>query len=285
MIHSFLQADFENPPVELSFELRYSELLAEIQRAAQVCLDVPRSDAAFATAALRLYIMTQAMPSVLLNYKICIEFGLPLHPTEYIDFARAEKNPEAYRPSTREAALELFIESIDLAQSVYRLDSACAVRLGGLRRRIPEFLNDFVYTNTPDKYTWRASEPASVEKLAAEVRASGFAADLVIGAAHGSIRPAILLANLLHTQLYLLRYSLFKRSDSEPIISAGDRDYLARFRDKRVMIFDEDVAKGQTLRAFAERLAPEFGESRTAAVLCHYLAPYTPSFVGQTLYD
>jgi len=285
MLVDHLRADYEEPPAELAFELRYADLLTELQRATQACLDTTPADARFREEAMRIYIMTQAVPSVLLNYKICIDFGLPLHPTEYIDFARVAKRPEAYRPSTRQAAQELFLESIDIAQSVYRLDPFCPIRLSGLRRRLPEFLNDFVYTNIPDKYTWRASDPERVHKLAASVREGGFAPDLVLGAAHGSIRPAILLANLLGAQLYFLRYSMFKRSDHEPIVSRSDELHLGRFGARRALIFDEDVAKGRTLRSFAERLASLFGEVRTGAVLRHYLAPYTPDFVGETFYD
>ncbi len=285
MITDYLQADFESPPAELAFELRYSDLLGEIQRSAQACLDGSPSSPAFRAHATRLYVMTQAMPSVLLNYKICIDFGLPLHPTQYIDFAREQKNPEAYRPVTREAAYELFVVSLDIAQSIYRLDPICPIRLSILRKQIPEFLNDFVYTNTPDKYTWRASDPASVRKLADAIRAGGAVPDLVIGAAHGSIRAAILLAALLGCQLFFVRFSLFKRADNEPILSANDQAHLARFRDKRVVLFDEDVAKGQTLKAFADRLTPLFRETHTASVLRHYLAPFTPTFVGETHYD
>lgn len=285
MITDHIVADFAETPPDLSFELRYSDLLGEIQRSAQACLDSEEGDATWQAHALRLYIMTQAMPSVLLNYKIRIDFGLPLHPTQYIDFARAEKNPDAYRPERREAAYELFVESIDIAQSVYRLDPICPLRLSGLKRRIPEFLYDFLYTNTADKYTWRASDPDSVVTLAGAVRESGFVPAVVIGAAHGSIRPAILLSTLLGCEAFFVRFSMFKRSDGEPILSPADEAHLARFARKSVLLFDEDVAKGKTLRAFAQRVGSMFGDVRTAAVLRHYLAPYTPDFVGQTHYD
>ncbi len=284
MIVDQLDVAFDAPPPDLSFEMRYSDLLAEVQRSAQACLDLSPGKS-FQENALRLYVMTQAIPSVLLNYKICIDFGLPLHPTQYIDFAAAQRNPEAYRPATREAAYELFVESIDIAQSLYRLDPLCALRLSGLRRRIPEFLNDFLYTNTPDRYTWRASEPACVRALADRILQAGPPPELIIGAAHGSIRPAILLASLLGAQLFFVRLSLFKRADAEPILSINDEAHLARFRGRRVLLFDEDVAKGQTLRLFRQRLAPMFVGAQTAAVLRYYLAPFTPDFVGETFYD
>jgi hypoxanthine phosphoribosyltransferase len=117
------------------------------------------------------------------------------------------------------------------------------------------------------------------------VRAAGFAPDLVIGAAHGSIRPAILLSALLGSELFFVRYSMFKRSDGEPILTPADVQHLSRFRKKHVVLFDEDVAKGQTLRSFSERLGGLFAETRTAAVLRHYLAPYKPDFLGDVFYD
>lgn len=285
MITDRLVADYAETPAELAFELRYSDLLGEVQRSAQACLEAEKGDLTWQEHALRLYIMTQAMPSVLLNYKICIDFGLPLHPTQYIDFARAEKKPDAYRPERREAAYELFVESIDIAQSVYRLDPICPQRVSGLKRRIPEFLFDFLYTNTPDKYTWRASDPESVALLAERIRAAGIAPAVVIGAAHGSIRPALLLSTLLGCEAFFVRFSMFKRSDGEPILSPADEAHLGRFAKKTVLLFDEDVAKGKTLRGFAERMGGMFREVHTAAVLRHYLAPYTPDFVGETHYD
>ncbi|MBI5548480.1 MAG: hypothetical protein HY901_31750 [Deltaproteobacteria bacterium] len=285
MIETYVSADFEEPPAELAFELRFADLLREVERAAQLCLGLAPGSSGLREAATRLYIVTQAIPSVLLNYKICIEFGLPLHPTQYIDFVRHEKNPEAYLPSTREAAQELYLEAIDIARAVYRLDPRCAVRLSGLRGRIPEFLTGFLYSNTPDRYTWRASEPARVQKLAQEIRASGWTPDVIVGAAHGSIRPALLLAEQLGSQLYFLRFSMFKRDDEQPILSSADERWLARFQERRLLLFDEDVAKGRTLKAFELRLSGFARECRTASVLRHYLAPYQPSYVGEVFYD
>jgi len=174
---------------------------------------------------------------------------------------------------------------VDVAREVYRLGPICAVRLAGLRARIPEFLTGFLYTNTPDKYTWRASDPVWVKKVAAKVQASGFQPDLILGAAHGSIRPALLLANLLGSQLYFSRFSMFKRDDERPIESVADLAWLARFKKKKVLIFDEDVAKGRTLKAFAQTFQGRFAELKTAAVLRHYLAPFKPDYVGREFYD
>lgn len=285
MIEDFVRADFWEPPPEMAFEIRFADLLEDVERTAQICLDDAPGSPEFVAAATRLYLRVQAVPSVLLNYKICIDFGLPLHPTQYIDFVRYEKNPEAYLPSTKRAAQELLLEAIDVARSVYALRPICAVRMSGLRARIPEFLSGFLYTNTPDKYTWKASEPLAVKAVARKIQEEGWAPDLIVGAAHGSIRPALLLANLLGCELYFLRFSMFKRDDGQPIHSAADESYLSRFRDRKVLLFDEDVAKGRTLRAFSEYFAGRARELKTAAVLRHYLAPFQPDFVGEVFYD
>ncbi|MGC4114945.1 MAG: phosphoribosyltransferase family protein [Myxococcales bacterium] len=285
MITDLVRADFWAPPDDLTFESRFGDLLKDAELTAQFCLDPRAPRAELVHAATQLYIRLQAIPSVLLNYKICIDFGLPLHPTQYIDFVKFEKNPDAYMPSTRKVAQELFVESIDIARSVYRLKPIAPMRLAGLRARIPEFLTGFLYTNTADKYTWRASEPLAIRALAEKVKKSGFVPDLIVGAAHGSIRPALMLAELLDCELYFLRFSMFKRDDEQPIRSASDEVYLERFRDKKVMVFDEDVAKGRTLKAFATCFQGQAAELRSASVLRHYLAPFDPDFVGEVFYD
>ena len=285
MITDLVCGDFAEPPDELAFEMRFADLLQDVELTAQLCLDPRAPIAEVRQAATHLYLRLQAIPSVLLNYKICVDSGLPLHPTQYIDYVRYEKSPEAYLPSTRKAAQELFVESIDIARSVYRLRPICAMRLAGLRARVPELLSGFLYTNTPDKYTWRASEPLVIKALAEKIKQTGFAPDLIVGAAHGSIRPALLLAELLDAELYFLRFSMFKRDDEQPIRSASDEVFLERFRDKKVLLFDEDVAKGRTLKAFADCFQGQAAQLRTASVLRHYLSPFAPDYVGQVFYD
>jgi len=154
-----------------------------------------------------------------------------------------------------------------------------------LRDRLPEILSGFLYTNTADHYTWRASNPRAVSMLAEAVRKKTGGVDLVLGAAHGSIRPAILLSCLLDCELYFLRYSMFKRDDARPIVSQDDLEFLAPYRERPVLLFDEDVAKGKTLRSFSAVLGEHLTRTYTGAALRFFLAPYTPDFVGDVFYD
>lgn len=286
LIENHIKANWEEPPDDLAFELRYSDLLLDIQRTVErVSRNSLQANILFCEDNLRLYIRTQAIPSVLLNYKICIDFGLPLHPTKYIDFNKEEKSQTAYSKSTQRLASEGFRESVSLARAIYRLDSGVSDWLAAFRSKLPEFLSGFLYTNTLDRYTWKASNPAAVKQLAEAVQTGTGGIDLVVGAAHGSIRPAILLANLLNSELYLVRFSMFKRNDAFPILSVSDQEFLERYRDKKVLFFDEDIAKGYTLKSFSELLRGGFCQSWTGAVLRHYLAPFRPDFVGDVFID
>ncbi|HOX46854.1 MAG TPA: phosphoribosyltransferase [Myxococcota bacterium] len=280
MLEDLLSVDWDEPPEAMAFERSLGELIGELGSALERCLARPNPE-----DALRLFLEAQALPCILLNYKICVEFGLPLHPTRYIDFQREARRPEAVEPRARAEAHELFLESLRVARAMHGLERSAPGRLAELDRRLPGLLSGFVFTNTRDKYTWRASNPRFVAALARDVRARQGGADLVVGAAHGSIRPGLHLAELLGAELYFVRFSLFKRDDPEPVLSPEDLAYLGRWRDRRVLLFDEDVAKGRTLRAFAESLGPRFQAARTAAVLRHYLAPFRPDFVGEAFYD
>ena len=149
---------------------------------------------------------------------------------------------------------------------------------------IPDAVGDFVYTSTRDKYTWRASEPAKIADLAAEVRAAVSPA-LVVGAAHGAITAALVLASLLDTRLYFIRLSMFKRRDVEPVIGPSDLAFLADYRRGPALLFDEDVAKGTTLTLFTKRLEPLFDVCYSAGVLRHGGAGFRPDFVGRVWYE
>ncbi len=280
MIEELLSVDWDEPPEAMAFERSLGELVAELGSALSRCLSRPNPE-----DALRLFLEAQALPCILLNFKICVEFGLPLHPTRYVDFDREARRPEAVELAARQEAHALFLESIRVARAIHRLERGAPGRLEALDARLPGLLSGFVFTNTRDKYTWRASNPRFVTALAREVQARQGGADLVVGAAHGSIRPGLFLAELLGAELYFVRFSLFKRDDAAPVLSPGDLAHLERHRGARVLLFDEDVAKGRTLRGFAEALGPRFQQARTAAVLRHYLAPFRPDFVGEAFYD
>jgi len=108
---------------------------------------------------------------------------------------------------------------------------------------------------------------------------------LVVGAAHGSLVPGLILAETLGWKLWYIRFSMFKRNDKEPVISESDITKLAPFRHSPTLIFDEDVAKGTTLRIFSEKLFPLFDKPRSASVIRHGLASFRPDFAGIQWYD
>jgi hypoxanthine phosphoribosyltransferase len=280
MIEDLLEVDWDEPPEAMAFERSLGELMGELRSALERCLRRPNPE-----DALRLFLQVQALPCILLNYKICVEFGLPLDATRYIDYQREEKHPERASPEERDLARRLFVESIAVARALHRLDPLAPARLRTLDERLPGLLSGFVFTNTRDKYTWRACNPRFVRSLARELEERQGGVEVIVGAAHGSIRPGLHLAELLGAELYFVRYSLFKRDDAAPVLSPDDLEHLERWRESRVLLFDEDVAKGRTLRSFAELLGTRFTAARTAAVLRHYLAPFRPDFVGEVFYD
>jgi hypoxanthine phosphoribosyltransferase len=108
---------------------------------------------------------------------------------------------------------------------------------------------------------------------------------LIVGAAHGSLMSANLLAGYLSCELYFIRYSVFKRKDTEPIVSERDIEFLRRFSDRPVVLFDEDVAGGGTLAAFSARLSPLFSHVSTASVLCCAYSPFRPDYTARFWYD
>ena len=78
---------------------------------------------------------------------------------------------------------------------------------------------------------------------------------------------------------------MFKRDDSAPIISEHDKAFFELYKDKNVLLFDEDVAKGKTLKIFSEALKVYFNNCYTGCALRHYLSPFCPNFVGKEFYD
>ena len=132
---------------------------------------------------------------------------------------------------------------------------------------------------------WRASRPASLIRLAREIAAQPEPVSLVIGAAHGCIRPGLLLAHLLDADLYFVRYSLFKREDKAPIVSPGDTQVFEQYQSGRVLLFDEDVAKGTTLGNFVREMKTRFPRCWSASTIAHYLSPFQPDFVAEVLWD
>ncbi|HTX71793.1 MAG TPA: hypothetical protein VMC79_03120, partial [Rectinemataceae bacterium] len=240
--------------------------------------------AALESQAVDLFVRAPAIVNILLNYKICVEHGLPLHPTVYYELTEARKYKVEHPLELLEGANRLYRAAVELARSAFRLDAGWEGAECAFRRQLPPEILDFVYTSGPDRYTWRASEPAKLRLLAERI-GSAFSPDLLVAAAHGSIMPGLLLAEYLQIPLYFVRFSMFKRRDEEPILSLADEVWLSGYREGRVILYDEDVAKGTTLERFSARLAPLFAETRTACSIRHAGAGIRPDFAARTWWD
>jgi hypothetical protein len=278
--------DWTEPPPEMAFEASYGSILDEAGvLVAKLSAGSPSGgDAAAVAKALRLYVLAPAIVNVILNYKICVEHGLPLHPTVYYELAEARRYKMDRPIAELDLANRLFVASIDLARSAYRLDTAFAEKAALFKTRLPEEILRFVYTGALDRYSWRGSEPKKLEALAAKIR-SAYAPKLIVAAAHGSIMPSLLLAEYLALPLYFVRFSMFKRKDEAPILSVSDEVWLSSWRELSVLLYDEDVAKGTTLELFCRRLAPLFSEARSACSIRHAGSSFAPDYVGRLWWD
>lgn len=292
MLHRLLYADWEAPPEAMAFEVSYDEaitglrdLLDRILPSMHGALADPASGAPdFWEACLQLYLMAPALVNIALNHKICVEQGLPLHPTQYFEVSEKTRYQVTYPDPEVERAQAFFLDAIATARAIVNLGPGCIQRLETFARDVPEAIRGFVYTSTRDKYTWRASDPGKIVTLATEVQRA-VRPVAVVGAAHGAIMSGLLLANLLEAPLYFLRFSLFKRKDKAPVISPTDLRFLAAYREGPVLLFDEDVAKGTTLTHFTDFLQPFFHRSYSAGVLRHGHAAFRPDFIGQVWWD
>ena len=292
MLHSLLYANWEEPPERMAFEAPYREILVRTRQTlarvlpgvAAALADPATAPAAFWEDCLDLYLLAPALVNVALNYKVCVEQGLPLHPTYYFEVSEKTRFQAIYPPAMAERAQAFFLDSIAIARAVFALQANALARLDAFAAELPEAVPDFIYTSTQDKYTWRASEPRKILELTDAIGKKVRPA-LILGAAHGSIMAGLLAANLLEAPLYFIRFSMFKRNDKAPVIAPSDLGFLSVYRDGPVILFDEDVAKGTTLTKFTDFLRPFFRESYSAGVLRHAYADHRPDFTGQVWYD
>ena len=292
MLHRLIYADWETPPEAMAFECPFGDVLARIQGLlpgvmagkAAALGDPAGAPEAFWDACLALYLLIPALVNVALNYKICLEQGLPLHPTYYFELGEQGRFHTEHAPSLVRQAQTLFLASIAMARAVYALEAHCLGMLQRYAQGLPEPIGDFVYLSARDKYTWRASNPARIQSLADQVLAAQ-QPRLILGAAHGSIMSGLVFANLVGAPLYFVRFSMFKRNDKAPILAQSDLHFLAPYQPGPVLLFDEDVAKGTTLTRFRQVLSPLFRDCRTASVLRHALSPCRPDFTGHAWTD
>jgi len=213
-----------------------------------------------------------------------VEHGLPLHPTVYYELVEARRYRLRRNPVELETASALYRASIALARQAYRLDAGLAASLEAFRSGVPPDLARFVYTGGGDRYTWMGAEPALLRVLADKILRD-FRTVALVGAAHGAIMPALLLAEYLACPLYFVRLSMFKRRDEEPVVSLADEAWLSTWRSGPALLFDEDVAGGSTLARFTARLGPLFAEWKSAAVLRHGSAAFRPDYVARSWWD
>jgi len=292
VLHRLVYADWDDPPEGMAFEAPYEEILSRIHRLLPGILDgqeagltAPASmPPAYWEDCVSLYLLAPALVNVALNYKVCVEQGLPLHPTYYFEIGEASQFKATYPDHMVQHTNAFFLASIKAARAIYALDPGAPRLLEAFIRDVPEIISGFIYTSTKDKYTWRASQPAKIQDLADYIR-KHVSPTLIVGAAHGSILSGLVLANILEAPLYFIRFSMFKRNDTAPIIAPSDAAFLEAYRTGPVLLFDEDVAKGTTLTKFAETLKPRFQESYTASVLRHALSPCMPDFIGRSWHD
>ncbi|MCE5255339.1 MAG: phosphoribosyltransferase domain-containing protein [Spirochaetaceae bacterium] len=282
-------ADWMDAPAEMEFSMPYASLLDNVTTLAAE-LSSPQGDssaqelAARQAKAVSLYLKAPGIVNVLLNYKICVEHDLPLHPTVYYELAEASKYHIDHGLPVIDMANRLYLQAIGLARSAIRLDPSYKSLSLAFRDQLPPVILNFVYTGIRDKYTWRGSDPLLIGRLAQSVR-KDFSPDVLVAAAHGSIMPALLLSEFLAIPLYFIRFSMFKRHDESPIVSFSDTAYLSTWRNKAALFYDEDVAGGRTLSLFAEKLAPLFAESKTACSIHHAGAAIRPDYCGKTWWD
>lgn len=292
MLHRLLYANWEDPPEIMAFEAPYREILKRTQATLERVL--PGIEAALASPAeapetfwedcRALYLLAPALVNVALNYKVCVEQGLPLHPTYYFEISEKNRFQATYTADVIAEAQRFFLAAIATARAIFALGNDAVRELTAFEARLPEGVDEFIYTSTQDKYTWRASEPRKILELTDSIQKK-VKPKLILGAAHGSIMSGLLAANLLDAPLYFIRFSMFKRNDTAPVIAPSDLAFLAAYREGPVILFDEDVAKGTTLTKFTDFLRPFFRESYSAGVLRHAYASHRPDFTGHVWYE
>lgn len=287
MISEFLgPADWSIPPKEMEFSAPYGALIHDVTAlVAELTAANSPSDSLnwhkdFDNA-VSLYVKAPGIVNVMLNYKICVEHDLPLHPTVYYELKEARKYRIDHGLPAVDKANRLYRQSIELARAALRFDASFEASARTFLGELPAELLTFVYTGIRDAYTWRGSDPGLLRRLAEKIE-DEFRPDIIIAAAHGSIMPALLLAEMMKIPLYFIRFSMFKRYDEEPIITFSDQAWLYGFKGKKALLYDEDVAGGRTLTLFSEKLGPLFAQSRTACSIRHAGAIIKPDFCAKT---
>ena len=286
MIDKYISMDYYEPSPEMEFQERYINLFSEIEESLRILNfekshENPKNRARIFAEGNNIYFKTPALVNVILNYKIALENGLRLDSKKYVEFSQ-QANIK-YAPNIIKSSQDLYIKAISLVKDIYALKDGSIECLKDFKNKIPEELHDFIYTSKKDKYTWMASHPERIRCLADKINKK-LKMDFIAGTAHGSIISATLLSNMLDSGIYFVKFSQFKRKDNKPIISKSDKEYFSDYKKKNVLLFDEDLASGKTLKKLEEILGPIFINYHTGSVIGHYLSDY-PDFVSETLFD
>jgi len=286
MIDAYLYADWDEAPEAMNFDIPYGLAIEQCRELTQYLATFSGlAGQAQWDQALQLFLLAPALINVALNYRICVEFGLPLHPTEYIDFRHTPHNQLEYSEDQQKKAFWLFDAAIKLARAAYRLDANFGALADRYLLELPPGLENFVYTSKADKYTWRGADPDKVKALANQVLRRG-KPELALGAAHGAIMAGLLLAEYLDCPLWFLRFSMFKRQDAGPVITESDRALLSKpYAPGGLLVFDEDSATGTTLSILTAKIRQFAPDLRTGAVIRHITTNFEPDHVGKTWWD
>ncbi len=132
--------------------------------------------------------------------------------------------------------------------------------------------------------TWQCTHPGRIKQLAEKVK-EHYQPDIIIGAAYGAVRPGLLLAELLDTELEFIRYSRRRLEDTGAVFGPGEERALRTYiKGKKVLLFEEDVATGITLNTLEQYLTPLTKELRTAAIRVNWDSRYTPDFYTEEIW-
>lgn len=233
----------------------------------------------------RIYFKTPFLITSALNYKITVENDLEMHSSKYVDL-----NSRCCKYSKKEKikAHRLFVDSINISKEIfYNKKTPRTLRLlDNFLEKTPEKLRSFIYTSDVDIYTYLASHPSRLKKLSEQIRKK-VSNPYLLSTAHGGILGGLSLSSLLNCDVYFLRFSKYKREDDSPIISSSDlREIKKKLKkDKTLILFDEDLASGETIRKFKEEIEEKVQkESKAASVLLSYNSKYIPDFFADQMY-
>lgn len=194
---------------------------------------------------------------------------LALHPARVI---RAAVEHKVSHPNSPQA-LSLLRESIQLGLEIYRDPQGAHSSVEQFRQRVIEVagtgLLEAPLVQPADGVTWHATDPERSQQTADRLALQAQSGDLLfIALAHGGVAAGLDvflryldLAGSEASEFYVARFSRHKSGDQLPQLTPGEIKLLQDQAIRRqVVIFDEDVSSGSTLRQarayFVEHVFP-----------------------------